>query len=169
MRAIGDPTEGALLLAAKALGFDKDELEQEWPRVDEVPFTSERKRMTTVHKISPVVKQSDLPWNEPYIMLTKGAVDSLLGICERVLVNNEFAPWMSQCMQGSRGLILSLPNRDSTLWGFQSGYVTAQTLPEDEDMVEKDGIFIGLVAMINPPRPEVEKAVAAAETAAYGR
>ena len=52
VHAIGDPTEGALVLAADQLGWDTEELRAEWPRVGEIPFTSERKRMTTVHKMS---------------------------------------------------------------------------------------------------------------------
>ena len=92
-RAIGDPTEGALVLAAKQLGYDKHELEAEWPRIGEVPFTSERKRMTTIHKMSPSVKQSDLPWRDaPYVILSKGAIDNLLDATDRVLVDNEMVP-----------------------------------------------------------------------------
>ena len=93
LTAIGDPTEGALVLAADQLGFDMDELQAEWPRVAEVPFTSERKRMTTVHKMSTAVQASDVPWRgAPYVVITKGAVDSLLEITSQVLVENEFVP-----------------------------------------------------------------------------
>jgi len=166
VRAIGDPTEGALLLAAKALGFDKDELEQEWPRVDEVPFTSERKRMTTVHKMSPVVKQSDLPWRDaPYIMLTKGAVDSLLGICERVLVNNEFVPLDELMYSRIQEANMEFAKQGQRVLGVSIRICDCPDLPEGEEMVEKDGIFVGLVAMMDPPRPEVERAVATARTA----
>jgi Ca2+-transporting ATPase len=166
VRALGDPTEGALLLAAKALGFDKEELEGEWPRVDEVPFTSERKRMTTVHKMSPVVKQTDLPWRDaPYIMLTKGAVDSLLDICERVLVENKFVPLDEVLLNRIRGANEDFAKQGQRVLGISIRICDCPDLPEENEMVEKDGIFVGMVAMMDPPRPEVKRAVTTAKNA----
>jgi Ca2+-transporting ATPase len=66
-------------------------LDENWPRIAEVPFTSERKRMTTVHKMAVEVQQTDLPWRDnPYVLLSKGAVGSLLKVTNRILVDNEF-------------------------------------------------------------------------------
>jgi Ca2+-transporting ATPase len=93
--AIGDPTEGALVLAAHELGWDLDALQEEWPRVAEIPFTSDRKRMTTIHRMTPMAEQyvRDVPWAaSSYVFLTKGAVDGLLEITDSVLVDKEFVP-----------------------------------------------------------------------------
>jgi Ca2+-transporting ATPase len=166
LRAIGDPTEGALVLAASRLGFDKEDLDRNWPRVAEVPFTSERKRMTTVHKMNVAIQQTDLPWrNAPFVMLSKGAVDSLLEVTDRILVENELVTlddtWRERILlsndrmaaQGQRVLGVAFRPWEST------------DLPDDDDLLEADEVFVGLVAMIDPPRPEVKNAVQTARQA----
>ena len=87
----GDPTEGALLVAGKNAGINKIDIEKTFPRVDEVPFESERKRMTTVHdfkidksKFPPSLSEHDF-LNSKYIVYTKGSVDGLLNISKQVL------------------------------------------------------------------------------------
>ena len=165
-RAIGDPTEAALLLAAKALGFDKEELENEWPRVDEVPFTSERKRMTTVHQMSPVVKQSDLPWKDaPYVMITKGAIDGLLEISDQVLVENQFVPMDETLHDRILKANENFAKQGQRVLGVSIRICDCPDLPEDEESVEKEQIFVGMIAMMDPPRPEVKHAVVTAKTA----
>jgi Ca2+-transporting ATPase len=165
-RAIGDPTEAALLLAAKALGFDKEELEKEWPRVDEVPFTSERKRMTTVHQMSPVVKQSDLPWKDaPYVMITKGAIDGLLEISDQVLVENQFVPMDETLHDRILKANENFAKQGQRVLGVSIRICDCPDLPEDEESVEKEQIFVGMIAMMDPPRPEVKHAVVTAKTA----
>jgi len=165
-RAIGDPTEGALLLAAKALGFDKEELEKEWPRVDEVPFTSERKRMTTVHQMSPEIQQSDLPWKDaPYVMITKGAIDGLLEISDRVLVENQFVPMDETLHERILKANENFAKQGQRVLGVSIRICDCPDLPEDDESVEKEQIFVGMIAMMDPPRPEVKHAVATAKTA----
>jgi Ca2+-transporting ATPase len=148
-RAIGDPTEGALLLAANTLGFDKGELEAECPRVAEVPFTSERKRMTTIHKLSPEIQQTHMPWQgAPYILHGSQVVPMDETMRKRILdANAQFA------QQGQRVLGVAfrvLDSVDSTI---------------SEDQMETGEVFVGLIAMMDPPRPEVKEAVAMAKTA----
>ena len=94
LRAVGDPTEGALVIAAAQLGLRKDDLEATFPRVGEVPFDSERKRMTTIHRVP--AEAAFVPeairrfWREeagdgsPYVAFTKGAVDGLLDVADTV-------------------------------------------------------------------------------------
>ncbi|MEZ4584432.1 MAG: cation-translocating P-type ATPase [Caldilineaceae bacterium] len=92
-RAIGDPTEAALVLAAEQLGWEIKDLRAEMAAGRRGSFTSERKRMTTIHHMSHEVRESDSPIGEaPYIFYTKGAVDSLLDIASGVLVDKEVVP-----------------------------------------------------------------------------
>ncbi len=170
IRAVGDPTEGALVIAAAQFGIHKPELERALPRVAEVAFTSERKRMTTAHQPraeeierQPRLRQfiACLPVGTlpPYLAFSKGAVDSLLQVTERVWVNGQLEPlddhWLRRiqtanerlAQDGMRVLGIALRPLDS--------------LPEGEEAeaLEQELIFVGLVAMIDPPRPEVKHAV----------
>ncbi|HQC15346.1 cation-translocating P-type ATPase, partial [Mesotoga prima] len=95
---IGDPTEGALVYAAYRVGIEKSDLEQAMPRILEIPFDSERKRMTTIHEIKSNPKgkiPADVPEHlrenavDQYVAFTKGAVDSLVEVCDRVLEGDE--------------------------------------------------------------------------------
>jgi Ca2+-transporting ATPase len=165
-RAIGDPTEGALLLAAKKLGFEKEELDKNWPRVSEVPFTSERKRMTTVHRVDETARQTDLPWREsPYVLLSKGAVDSLLQVSDRVLVDNEVVAmddgWRQRIEQAND----ELARQGQRVLGIAFRFCEAAEPPTEEELLEVEEVFVGLVAMIDPPRPEAKAAVATAKRA----
>jgi Ca2+-transporting ATPase len=167
---IGDPTEGALVVAAARAGFVKENLEHTFPRQAEIPFDSERKRMTTVHQfpssptdISP--EFNDI-WNWsgfigefPYVIFSKGAVDSLIPVCDRVWVDDHTEPldkgWIKRIMQandrqaesGMRVLGVATRNKD-------------QITPQDSDSnLEADLIFVGMVSMMDPARPEVKEAV----------
>ena len=93
---IGDPTEGALVIAAARAGLWKEDLDKKLPRVNELPFDSNRKRMTTVHEF----KAKNLPdslsekWGKlaaetPYLVMTKGSVDGLLEVSNRVIVQGK--------------------------------------------------------------------------------
>jgi len=165
-RAIGDPTEGALVLAAKQLGYDKQELEAEWPRIAEVPFTSERKRMTTIHKMSPSVKQSDLPWRDaPYVILSKGAIDNLLDATDRVLVDNEMVPLDETMYERIMAANNRFAQQGQRVLGVAFRYWDVPELPEDESLIETEEVFVGLVSMMDPPRPEVRAAVMTARRA----
>ncbi|MCA9954086.1 MAG: HAD-IC family P-type ATPase, partial [Anaerolineales bacterium] len=162
-RAIGDPTEGALIVAAAALGYRKEELDERWPRVDEIPFTSERKRMTTIHKVSAEVDDADAPWSaSPYVAFTKGAVDSLLEISDRIWTGelNEFVPldeaWRERILEGNARLAGE---------GERVLALAFRPLEKVEEERENNAILIGLVGMIDPPRPEVKTAVATAKAA----
>jgi Ca2+-transporting ATPase len=174
---IGDPTEGALLVSAARIGLDKDTLEEIFPRVAEVPFESDRKRMTTVHQVKDWVvpgygQLPELPAENsrngrqpPFIAFTKGAVDSLLGVCDRVLVNEQVEPldesWRERIMkanneQAQNGVrVLGVAVRP---WAEMPQETTQENL---EDQL----IFVGLVGMIDPARAEVKDAVRTCKTA----
>ncbi len=155
--AKGDPTEGAMVVAAARFGLWKEELEKKAPRVDEVPFTSERKRMTTVHKIN---DHSLLPFNAPYVAFCKGAVSSLLEISNMVWNKDHIEPmdenWRERILKADH----SFASRGMRVLG-----VALRPLEEIPEDPERDMVFVGMMAMIDPPRPEVKEAVAKCKTA----
>ena len=165
-RSVGDPTEGALVVAAAELGLVKAELDQRWPRVGEVPFTSERKRMTTVHQVSVIPEQTDAPWCcGDFVAFAKGAVDSLLEISEWVWAGDEEVPLTDEI----RGRILSandrLAGQGQRVLGVAFRPLNEQPDEAGEAGLEQQMTFIGLVGMIDPPRPEVREAVQTAKAA----
>ncbi len=164
-RAIGDPTEGALVVAAAKFGYDKSKLDDRWTRVAEIPFTSERKRMTTIHQINIDRDQTNAPWrNAPYVAFSKGAVDRLLDVTKGVWVDDEVVPLddaFRSRVQNANAFLASQGQRVLA--------VTFRPLEtavfEEESEIETDLILIGLMAMIDPPRPEVRAAVTEARDA----
>ena len=162
-RVIGDPTEGALVVAAAKMGYGKEELDERWPRVSELPFTSERKRMTTVHQVNLDGDDSEAPWRgSPYVAFSKGAVDSLLEVTESVWTGEEMVP----IDESLRERILAA-NARFAQQGQRILAVAFRPLqtPDADEETEAHEVFIGLIGMIDPPRPEVKEAVAVARTA----
>jgi len=170
--AVGDPTEGALVVAAARFGFWKDTMELHMPRVAEVPFTSERKRMTTVHRVpgqdecddAAVCFVRDLT-RVPYVASTKGSVDELVKISDRVWNDGEIEPIDDDWRQR----ILSA-NNDLAKDGMRVLGVAMRPLAEEpdtqaEDELERDLVFVGMTGMIDPPRQEARAAVAECRTA----
>jgi P-type Ca2+ transporter type 2C len=159
--SIGDPTEGALVVAAAELGLKKEELERRWPRVAEVPFTSERKRMTTVHKTAVTDEDSTAPWVvAPYVAFTKGAVDQLLEISTAVWVGDESVPLDGEMRQRIETANREMAENGQRVLGV--AFRAVEGLPEEgeEESLENELTVIGLVGMLDPPRPEVRDAVA---------
>ena len=165
-RAIGDPTEGALVVAAAQLGMLKPELESRWPRIAEIPFTSERKRMTTIHRVEVFPNQTDAPWRDaPYVTFGKGAVDSLLDITTHVWSGDRAIPLTDELRQRMLAANDSLAQDGQRVLGIV--FRLLSMLPEnaEEDVLEREVTFIGLVGMIDPPRQEVKEAVQTCKTA----
>ena len=163
---LGDPTEGALISAAANLGLMQAELEKAFPRAAEVPFSSERKRMSTLHQMGPghdnYLTDLDLEAHtdsSKLLSFTKGAVDGLLEISSRVYVNGEVLPmdetWRNRIEQatekmakdGLRVLGLGFETAPASLNGSAS------------EVVEKSLVFVGLFGMMDPPRPEAYESV----------
>ena len=165
-RAIGDPTEGALVVAAAREGMKKSELEASLPRVREVPFDSRRKRMTTVHEIaSPSGSET---WENvisngggdsaPYVAFTKGAVDSLLEISSHVWSGDGRVEALGEEWRER----ISAANERLAGDGVRVlgvGLRRMQDLDGSGDELESDLTFVGMVGMIDPPRPEAKDAV----------
>jgi Ca2+-transporting ATPase len=168
-RAVGDPTEGAMVVAAARLGMWKGDMDRLLPRVAEVPFTSERKRMTTVHRVSPQMTESGdraisrLPWqliDGAYVAFTKGAVDSLLGICDRVWHHGAIEPLDAQWRERINSANDGLAQEGMRVLGVAMRPLDQLPEPANEDTLEVHEVFVGITGMIDPPRPEVREAVA---------
>ncbi len=144
---IGDPTEGALIYMAQAFGIDHDNLEVEHPRVFEQPFDSDRKRMTTVHRI-------DNRWTA----YSKGAVDEMLPLCTHILTSNGVRPITEADKEHITRLCLSMSERALRVLGFAMRFLPVLPIDDDEN-VEFDLTFIGITGMIDPPRREVAESV----------
>ncbi|MBR2744195.1 MAG: calcium-translocating P-type ATPase, PMCA-type [Clostridia bacterium] len=149
----GDPTETALIDMAFNLDFDPSILEQ-WTRVKEIPFDSERKLMTTVNKR-----------DGKYYVFTKGGIDELLKSCTQYLYNGE----IKTDIDSYRAQIDKYNNEmaDKALRVLAMAYKVLDHEPTDDEMkdMEKDLIYVGMVGMIDPPREEVKLAVEKCKTA----
>jgi Ca2+-transporting ATPase len=157
---VGDPTEGALVVAAAKLGMPKERLDERWPRTAEAPFTSERKRMTTVHRVEVDPTDTDAPWRDkPYVAFSKGAVDSLLEITEQVWAGDEAVALSDELHRRIMDANDRLAADGQRVLGV--GFRPLAEAPEngDEASLEREMVFVGLIGMMDPPRPEVEEAV----------
>lgn len=155
----GDPTEGALLVAARKAGLDNALIEKRFERVGEVPFSSERKLMTTVH--------TDAEHQENLLIFTKGAPDVLIARCSHELVGEETRPLgearrreilkMNESLAGDALRTLAV--------AFRSLGKETLSFDEIDEKVEHDLVLAGLFGMIDSPRPEAKEAVTRAKRA----
>jgi len=148
-RIIGDTTEGALVVAATKAGIVKENLESAYPRLHEVPFTSERKRMTTVHKSS----------EGKVFSYVKGAVEIILEHSGRIVKDGKAV----KLTKNAKEKILKT-NEEMASQALRVLAIAYKELPKteakkyDEKELESDLIFIGLAGMIDPPRDEAKGA-----------
>ena len=151
---IGEPTENALVAFALTKNMNKRDLKVEYPRISEAPFDSMRKMMSTVHK-------SD----ESYVQFTKGAPDEVLKRCTAIYTADGIRP----LTDADRAAILAENKAmaDEALRVLSAAMRTHTSPPEDvsPEALENDLVFLGLVGMIDPIRPEVKDAVAQCHTA----
>ena len=168
--AVGDPTEAALVIAAARYGLLKEKLETFYPRIAEVPFDSDRKRMSTLHRVDDcnawIGACAEIDPRSA-IVFAKGAVDSLLAVCSNVWEAGRTVPLDDDW----RGRILSA-NEALAKDGMRVLGVAFRLVPpatpsptQDPAAYEQDLVFIGMTGMIDPPRTEVAAAVTACRTA----
>jgi Ca2+-transporting ATPase len=144
---LGDPTEGALITMGLKAGIRCGRLREEHPRIMELPFDSERKRMSTMHR-GPL----------DYLMCVKGAPESLLPFCRRRLTADGEKPLTDSHQQAILAESSALAGAAMRVLGL--AYRTFEELPElNSALEEADLVWVGLVGMIDPPRPEAREAV----------
>ncbi len=173
-KIIGDPTEGSLVVAALKTGAIHSEINKAYPRIDEIPFDSERKRMVTVHKILEPSKE-DISFfsNEDYkgwnIITVKGAPDIVLGLCSHYQgMDNKCYPLTEELRERILAANSSMGKDALRVIGF--AYRLQKEIPNESKKIsarelERDLIFVGLAGMIDPPHAEVKRALLIARNA----
>ena len=151
----GDPTETALIEFGVLYNVYKDKLEKDYPRVAEIPFDSERKRMTTVNQMTEKSTRVNV----------KGGLDEVLGVCNRIIIKGEIRPITEQDIA-----LIRQNNEDMADSALRVLAMAYKDLPEAPQNVtigelENELVFIGLLGMIDPARPEVIDAVNKCNTA----
>jgi len=148
----GDPTESALLLAARTAELDAAAIDARWPRLHEHPFSSERKLMSTVHA------RDDDP--AARVLFVKGAPDKLLDRCARELAGETVVPLTDERRDALRQVNEELAGEAMRTLATAMRELEGGAQPgADADALERDLVFLGIVGMIDPPRPEASDAV----------
>lgn len=170
-QVVGDPTEVALMNAAMKAGAQLDELYRAYPRIDEIPFDSTRKRMTTVHKVQQPRPEDASPFydtalQEWEVAATKGAPDVVLDLCTHYQTIDDKQALLTEEIRG-KILKANEAMASKALRVIAVSYRVEREVPQDvpPDHVEHNLIFVGLIGMIDPPRPEVCRAIQSAEKA----
>ena len=134
---IGDPTETSIVKAGIEIGIDRDNLLKKYPRIEELPFDSDRKLMTTIHKIS-----------DGYLVVTKGAIDNLFSICKNKEAIKEYEK-QNEDMSNKALRVLGIAIKK------------IKSIPKEIEFktIEKDLELVGLLGIIDPPREEVKLSI----------
>ena len=164
---VGDPTEVALLVAAAQFGFGKERLEDNFPRIGEAPFDSERKRMATAHQLP---AGGDLAGAFPsspgeVLVCAKGAVDRLLEVCTRASRDGEGVPLDEELRASVQQEHDKLAESGMRVLAVGYKLVSDEIDASDPASLEQDLIYLGLLGMIDPPREEARSALDACDRA----
>jgi Ca2+-transporting ATPase len=168
-RMVGDPTEGAMIVAAVKVGASKPDLNRAYPRLQEVPFDSARKRMITIHALKDPRPEDISPFDDVetkpkgYVILVKGAPDLVLENCTRYQRMDDYEIPLND---PQRMRVLTANDRMTQdalrVLGVAYRVVSEKPTEIDPGLLERDLTFVGLIGMIDPPRPEVLPALAKA-------
>ncbi|MDP1852865.1 MAG: calcium-transporting P-type ATPase, PMR1-type [Candidatus Omnitrophota bacterium] len=148
-KIVGDPTEGAILTAAAKAGLWKEAKEKEFPFIDEIPFDSERKKMTIIRNDK-----------DKLIAFVKGAPDVLLKDCSYIEKNGLLKELSNEEKENILGINNGLANSAMRVLAIACKVLDSRGQKYEAALVEKGLTFMGLVAMIDPPREEVKRAIA---------
>jgi len=171
-KMIGDPTEGSIIVAAAKADKEYQELSEDYPRVQEIPFDSVRKRMTTIHKVLDPQTDDFSPFKSDdfhkdwYVVAVKGAPDVMLELCQHYQTNSDDPAELTDSVR-ERIRIANDEMAGKALRVIAVAYKVIKELPEEisPETVENDLVFAGLVGMIDPPRAEVSESLAVAARA----
>ncbi len=142
----GDPTEAALLVAAKKAGLEKTNLETQFPLKEEFPFDSDRKLMSTVR-----AKEGE------YLLFTKGALDAVLERSDKIMMKGKEVPLTDSLREQIQHVNTTLTDQALRVLAFAYRPLGMQT--SFEESLEQQLTFVGLIAMLDPLRPEVKQAI----------
>lgn len=156
LHMIGDPTEGALVTFTEKSRLTKESLEAEYPRIEEIPFDSARKMMTTFH-------ENFIPGK--VVSFTKGAPDIIIDRCTHALLDGQVVELTAE--EKDRILKTNSEFAQSALRVLAMAFRSFDRVPEDRSssFVENQMIFVGLMGMIDPSRPEAKAAILECKTA----
>jgi Ca2+-transporting ATPase len=170
-RVVGDPTESALVVAAAKGGADRGQLSRSYPRINEIPFDSDRKRMTTLHRVVEPAKADPSPFTDDQqrewvVAAMKGAPDIVLGLCTHLQHLDDSRAPLTEAM---RRQILEANSRmaQQALRVLAVAYRVEKEEPGEVtvDVIERDLTFVGLFGMIDAGRAEVPPAIDTARRA----
>jgi Ca2+-transporting ATPase len=142
----GDPTEGALLVAAAKAGLWQEQLQSQYPRISEIPFSSETKRMTTIHRIG-----------KSEIAYSKGAAEVILSSCNRILRDGEEVALSQDIRKVVIGTAHQMAEDALRVLGLAYKPLSKVTISDGD--VETNMVFVGMTGMLDPPREEVKEAI----------
>ncbi|MEM7793384.1 MAG: cation-translocating P-type ATPase [Cyanobacteria bacterium P01_C01_bin.118] len=172
-QAIGDPTETALVRAATQLGLPKRKLDELWPRIGEIAFDSTRKRMTTCHHCRQPLPhalqqlwQQVVPPNTEAVVFSKGALHSLMETVDRVWIDHQLHVLNDALRQQIYEAHDRLANQGLRVLALAFRPLLAPPAPDQmPDQMEKGLVFLGMVGLMDPARPEVQTAIDLCQTA----
>ncbi len=161
---VGDTTEGALLVAAQKGGWNRAQLEESLPRVAELPFSSDRKAMTTIHRVNDAELKRFFTDESDVVSITKGAPDKLIEWAEYEQVMDGSRPLTPERRQAWQQQVNKMASEGLRVLGI--AYRPLSSVPEEvKPEVERDLHLIGLIGILDPARPEAKEAVAKAREA----
>ena len=155
LSVLGDPTEGALLVVASKSNMKVGDVEKQYPRLDEIPFSSNRRLMTTVHDTSEGRR----------VAYVKGSPENVLKLCRFVHLEGKQERLDEDLKSELLGMNEEMANQALRVLGMAYREIPDTMVSYDEKNLEKDLVFVGLVGMIDPPREEAKDAVKQCEKA----
>lgn len=163
LKVVGDTTEAALMVAAQKQGFTRESLEKNLPRVAELPFSSERKAMTTVHEVVGETAKRLFPKTK-YVAITKGAPDKLIDWAAHEQTPDEVVSLTTDRRTDWQNQVNNMANDGLRVLGI--AYRALDSIPEEmTPEIERDLKLIGLIGILDPARPEAKTAVQVAKEA----
>jgi Ca2+-transporting ATPase len=151
VKMVGDPTEGALVVAAAKANLTRERMEALYPRVDEIPFDATRKRMSTLHR--------DPDDSQSVVLFVKGAPDIVLDLCSSIYDKGESVPMNPAMRTRIEDVNRDMAQQALRVLAVAQRRFDQQPVDLNHEEHERDLEFIGLVGMIDPARPEVKPAI----------